>query len=222
MSQIGLPFAWGEQAGPGEFIVAQANRLAASHIARWREWPIPISILSGPPRSGKSLLGRHFAAISGGTVIEDANHRDNQALFHAWNTARDSGVPLLLIAREAPQSWTVSLPDLRSRIAAAPHVRIDEPDEALVIALIEAGLGQAGSAFAADVPAWLARRIERSYSAVAEVLHHLNALSLASARKITLTTAKEALQKTGFLPIEGHDHEQSSDAGKRGGRADNV
>lgn len=222
MSQIGLPFAWGEQAGPGEFIVAQANRLAASHIAQWREWPVPISILSGPPRSGKSLLGRHFAAISGGKVIEDANHHDNQALFHAWNAARDSGIPLLLIGREAPQRWTVSLPDLRSRIAAAPHVRIEEPDEALVIALIETGLGQAGSAFAADVPAWLARRIERSYSAVAEVLHHLNALSLASARKITLATAKEALQKTGFLPIEGDDREPPSDTGPQDSRADNV
>lgn len=222
MSQIGLPFAWGEQAGPGEFIVAEANRLAARHIAQWREWPIPISILSGPPRSGKSLLGRHFAAISGGTVIEDANHRDNQALFHAWNAARDSGIPLLLIAREAPQSWTVSLPDLRSRLAAAPHIRIGEPDEALVVALIEAGLGQAGSAFAADVPVWLARRIERSYSAVGTVLHHLNALSLASGRKITLATAKEALQNTGFLPIVGDESKPSSDPGPQDSRADNV
>ena len=213
MSQIGLPFAWGEQAGPGEFIVADANRLAARHVAQWREWPIPISILSGPPRSGKSLLGRHFATISGGTVIEDANHRDNQALFHAWNSARDSGIPLLLIAREAPQNWTVSLPDLRSRLAAAPHVRIEEPDEALVIALIETGLGQAGSAFAADVPAWLARRIERSYSGTAELLHHLNALSLASGRKISVATAKEALQRTGFLPIEEEDSEPPFDAG---------
>lgn len=212
MSQIGLPFAWGEQAGPGEFIVAEPNRLAARHIEQWREWPIPISILSGPPRSGKSLLARHFAAISGGTVIDDANRRDNQALFHAWNVARDSGVPLLLIAREAPQSWTVSLPDLRSRLAAAPHVRIEEPDEALMIALIEAGLGQAGSAFAADVPAWLARRIERSYVAVAALLHHLNALSLASGRKITVTTAKEALQSAGFLPIDGEERDPPSDS----------
>lgn len=212
MSQIGLPFAWGEQAGPGEFIVAEPNRLAARHIEQWREWPIPISILSGPPRSGKSLLARHFAAISGGTIIDDANRRDNQTLFHAWNVARDSGVPLLLIVREAPQGWTVSLPDLRSRLAAAPHVRIEEPDEALMIALIEAGLGQAGSAFAADVPSWLARRIERSYVAVAALLQRLNALSLASGRKITVTTAKEALQSAGFLPIDEEERDPPSDS----------
>ncbi|MDQ4419610.1 chromosomal replication initiator DnaA [Sphingobium sp. DEHP117] len=202
MSQIGLPFDWQEQGGQGQFIVGDANRLALDHIERWRDWPIPISILSGPPRSGKSALGRHFAGLSGGVVMDDANRQPNETLFHQWNIARDTGVPLLLIAREAPELWTVALPDLRSRLAAAPHVRIAEPDDALMLSLIETGLAAAGSAYAPDVPEWLARRIERSYAALASTLDVLNRASLASARKISVASAKEALQNSHLFPIE--------------------
>ena len=205
MSQIGLPFDWQEQGGQGQFIAGEANRLALAHIEAWRGWPIPISILSGPPRSGKTALGRHFEAISGGVVIDDANRQPNEALFHQWNIARDSGVPLLLIAREAPELWTVPLPDLRSRLAAAPHVRIEQPDDALMLMLIETGLARAGSAYAPDVPDWLARRIERSYAALEAALEQLNRASLATARKISVASAKEALQNGHLFSIEDKD-----------------
>lgn len=201
MSQIGLPFDWEGQAETGSFLAGEANRIALLHIEKWREWPIPISVLSGPARSGKSSLGRHFAAISGGAVIDDAEQEANESLFHRWNVARDSGRPLLLIAREPPARWVVTLPDLRSRLAAAPHIRIDEPDDALVRQLIETGLARAGSAYASDVPDWLARRIERSYAAVADLLVQLNSLSLAASRKISVPLLKETLQKSGISPI---------------------
>lgn len=205
MSQIGLPFDWQEQGGQGQFISGEANRLALAHIERWREWPIPISVLSGPPLSGKSTLGRHFETISGGSVIDNANRQAQDMLFHQWNVARDSGVPLLLIAREAPENWTISLPDLRSRLAAVPHVRIEEPDDVLMRALIETGLARAGSAYAPDVPEWIARRLERSYAAVASALDTLNRASIASSRKISVASAKEALQNCHLFPIEGED-----------------
>lgn len=202
MSQIALPFDWQDQGGFGHFLTSEANRLALEHVQRWREWPLPISILSGPPRSGKSLLGRYFQSISGGMVIEDANGQPDEALFHRWNLACDSDTPLLLIAREEPCNWTVALSDLRSRLAAAPHVRIEEPDDVLIGGLIEAGLARGGSAFSPDLPEWLTRRTERSYVAIERLLIELNGLSLASSRKISVLLAKEALQKAGFLPIE--------------------
>lgn len=221
MSQIGLPFDWEGQAQTGIFLVSDANRLAMRHVGQWREWPVPISILSGPPRSGKSSLGRHFAALSGGEVIDDvdregANRERDEILFHRWNMARDSGRPLLLIARTAPAQWNVALPDLRSRLAVAPHVRIGEPDDDLVRQLIATGLAQAGSAYAPDVPEWLARRIERSYAAVAELLVRLNGLSLAASRKISVPMLKEALQKSGISPIVGPDSTPEGASGPDG------
>lgn len=205
MSQISLPFDWAGQAFPGRFIFSEANRLAARHIEDWRSWPLPISILTGPGKSGKSLLGAHFAEISKGSVIDDADMQEDQALFHAWNVARDTGRPLLLIAENAPGNWKVELPDLRSRLSAAPHVRIDQPDDALVRALIEMGLAQAGSAYAPDVPEWLSRRVERSYAVIARLLEALNSLSMSSSRKISVPLLKEALQNPAFLSILPHD-----------------
>ncbi|GLT00067.1 regulatory inactivation of DnaA Hda protein [Sphingobium jiangsuense] len=204
-NQIGLPFDWQAQARTGSFLVSEANRLAQRHVERWSDWPIPISVLSGPARSGRSTLGRHFVALSGGLLIDDADRAEERQLFHQWNIARDSGRPLLLIGREAPALWPVELPDLKSRLAAAPHVRIGDPDDALIRQLIETGLAQAGSAYVADVPEWLARRVERSYAAVAEMLVRLNRLSLEASRRISVPFLKEALQMQHFSPIVGDD-----------------
>ena len=222
MSQIGLPFDWARQISEGGFLAGDANMLALRHIEGWRDWPLPISILSGPARSGKSLLGRYFTDISGGTVIDDAQGQADDALFHAWNIARDSGTPLLLISRDAPDAWPVTLPDLRSRLAAAAHVRIAEPDDRLMQALIESGLAQGGAAFSADVPAWLARRTERSYAAIAALLEWLNTLSLASLRKISVPLLKEEMQNSGFLHIGTGYSEGDSEPDQHGKSSDNV
>lgn len=201
MRQISLPFDWSAGQGEGGFLLSEANRLAVRHLEGWRDWPVMTSVLTGPPRSGRSTLGRQFARASGGEVIDEAEGADEHRLFHAWNRAQTDRVPLLLIGHSAPQSWTVALPDLRSRLAAAPHVAILEPDEALARALVERQLGGAGARFAADLPDWLLRRIERSYGAIAAAVALLNEAALSSGRKISIAMAKEALHNAGVLPI---------------------
>lgn len=203
MSQISLPFDWPGQGTGEEFLVSEANRIAVRHLEGWRDWPLATSVLTGPPLSGRSTLGRRFAAMSGGSVIDDAQGQDEQLLFNAWNDAQTSRRPLLLIGRSAPAQWTVALPDLRSRLAAAPHVAIAEPDEPLARALMERAFGRMGANFSPDLPDWLVRRIERSYAAIAQVTALLNDAALSSGRKISLAMAKEALQAAGFLPIVG-------------------
>lgn len=200
MSQISLPFDWQGDAN-GDFLVSDANRIAVAHLERWRDWPMSVSVLTGPPLSGRSTLARHFAAMSGGTVIDDAQGSDEHRLFHAWNAAQTARRPLLLVGQTPPATWTVALPDLRSRLAAAPHVAIAEPDEALARALIARGFDRAGAGYATDVPDWLMRRIERSYGGLAAVIRLLDRAALSSGRKISVAMAKEALQSAGFLPI---------------------
>ncbi|MFC3440726.1 chromosomal replication initiator DnaA [Sphingobium rhizovicinum] len=201
MSQISLPFDWHGGAGAGDFLVSDANRLAVAHLERWRDWPLSVSVLTGPPLSGRSTLAGHFAQMSGGEIIDDAQGSDEHRLFHAWNDAQTSRRPLLMIGRTAPASWTVALPDLRSRLTAAPHVAIEEPDEALARALICRAFDLAGAHYAPDVPDWLLRRVEHRYGAIAEVTRLLDVAALSSGRKISVAMAKETLQSAGFLPI---------------------
>ena len=207
MSQISLPFEWPGQGTDGDFLVSDANRIAVRHLEGWRDWPLATSVLTGPPLSGRSMLGRRFALMSGGSVIDDAQGRDEQMLFNAWNDAQTNRRPLLLIGTAPPMHWPVALPDLRSRLAAAPHVAIAEPDEPLARALIDGALARMGASYAADLPDWLLRRIERSYAAIAQVTGLLNDAALSSGRKISVAMAKEALQGAGFLPIVPEDRQ---------------
>lgn len=210
MSQIGLPFEWADDNDGRGFIVSDANAVAVRHLENWRAWPVMTSVLSGPPRSGRSTLGRMFAGLAGGDVIDDAEGQGDEALFHAWNRAQNQRRPLLMIARSAPQHWTVALPDLKSRLAAAPHVEIAEPDDALATALLERGLARIGAGWAPDLPTWLTRRIERSYATVAGVLACLDRASLAQSRRITVPFARETLQQAGYLPIVFTDTDPDS------------
>lgn len=200
MSQISLPFDWHGATG-GDFLVSDANRIAVTHLERWRDWPLSVSVLTGPPLSGRSTLARHFAQASGGSIIDDAQGQDEHTLFHAWNDAQTQHRPLLMVGHAPPASWTVALPDLASRLAAAPHVAIAEPDEMLARALIQRNLDMAGVRHAADLPDWLLRRIERSYGAIAAVTRLLDRASLSSGRKISVSMARDSLQDAGFLPI---------------------
>ncbi|BBD00756.1 MULTISPECIES: chromosomal replication initiator DnaA [Sphingobium] len=205
MTQISLPFERHGGSSENDFLVSDANRIAVAHLERWREWPLSISVLTGPSQSGRTILARHFAQMSGGEVIDDAQARDDHFLFHAWNEAQTAHRPLLMIGDAPPSNWDVMLPDLRSRLAAAPHVAIEAPDELLARALICRAFDLAGASYAPDVADWLLRRIERRYDAIAQVTGLLDRAALSSGRKISVAMAKEALQSAGFLPIVPSD-----------------
>ena len=62
MSQLALPLDWRQWNEPLSFIVGEANRLAVRYLDRPAIWPVRTALLVGPRKSGKSLLGREFAA----------------------------------------------------------------------------------------------------------------------------------------------------------------
>ncbi len=95
------------------------------------------AILTGPRKSGRSLLARIFAARTGGTIIDDAERVPEVQIFHAWNRAQADRLPLLIVADAPPPRWQVKLPDLRSRLANSSLAEIGAPDDELVAGLFE-------------------------------------------------------------------------------------
>ena len=199
MSQIALPFDWPADEHERDFIISDANRLAARHLDHWALWPVMATIITGPRKSGRSLLGRIFARKTGGTLIDDAERASEEALFHAWNRAQEEHRPLIIIADAAPPAWRVRLPDLRSRLAATPHVAIAEPDDELAAALIEKLIGARGVASPPDLARYLLPRIERSYVGIHRIVDALDELALASRHRITLPLARKALVSIGVI-----------------------
>jgi len=62
--------------------------------------------------------------------------RDEHAMFHLINAARERGTYLLLTARSGPTEWGLRTQDLLSRLRLAPEVKIDGPDDALLNAVL--------------------------------------------------------------------------------------
>jgi hypothetical protein len=217
MSQLPLPIDWSERGNAGRLLMTSANTDAVALLRDWKRWPSPATLLVGPPKSGRTLLGRLFVAESGGTLVDDADQADETTLFNLWNSARDGGQILLMIAREAPPLWAVGLPDLRTRLATAAVARIAASDEDVAVALIAHGLERAGSAFSPGLPEFIARRVTRCYETVDRVVNALNAESLASARKLTVASARSVLGHAGLLsPDPAVERDESEGVGTGG------
>ena len=176
MSQIALPLGTGPGASPRRIVVGNANAAAVEALHRPQDWPFRTAVLSGPPRSGKSLMARWFADNGLGEAIDDARLLDETALFHRWNRAQETDTPLLLIAGAG--DWVIALPDLASRLGAALHLDIGVPDDAMLADLILAHAEARGLALGPDAAAYLVPRCERSHLAVERLVATIDRLSL--------------------------------------------
>lgn len=193
MSQIALPLDWPDDGDDSGFIIDDSNIEAVRHLEHWSLWPVRTSLLTGPRRSGKSTLGRLFARKSGGRVLDDADLSDEEALFHAWNRAQAERRPLLIIADAPPPRWTIELPDLRSRMAATPKVRIDEPSDALIEARLQRHFSARGMNMPQNAIDFVLKRMERSHYALHRLIGTLERLALERKSSLTLALARIAL-----------------------------
>jgi hypothetical protein len=199
VNQIALPLAWPVADKEEDFLVSEANRAAFEHLTRWSLWPVMASLVTGPRKSGRSLLGRIFVRKTGGRLFDDAEDHDEEALFHAWNEAQEKRKPLLIVAGRPPPQWKIALPDLRSRLAATPQVEIGLPDDPLIGQLIVKLLGDRGIAAPQEVADYLVPRIERSYISVMRVVDILDRVMLSHHRRMTVPLAKRALDEAGMI-----------------------
>ncbi|WP_310498439.1 HdaA/DnaA family protein [Sandarakinorhabdus sp.] len=187
--QPALPLGFAPSLAADSYVVSEANRHAAAWLAAPQDWPMPRTLLVGPSGAGKTHLSRLFA----GTVWDDADRADAEALFHAWNAATTDR-PLLMTASRRPLDWGHGLPDLASRLAATPQVRIGDPDDALITAVLAKQFADRGIRVGEDVLAFLCLRIERSFAAAADVVDRLDTAALASQRAVTVPLAREVLE----------------------------
>ena len=193
MSQIALPLDWPDVEASDAFIVTASNEAAVRRIEAFGTWPVSAMILTGPRKSGRSLFARIMASHAHASVIDDAETQSEADIFHAWNNAQQKRRPLLIVADAPPPLWRITLPDLRSRLAATPHVAFGEPDEALVAQLIARLLERRGVAVTPELISYLVPRVERSHHAVIDLIDRLDMASLSRRRPITVPLAREVL-----------------------------
>ena len=199
MSQAALPFDWPAGADERDYIVSDANAGLIRHFEHWSLWPVMATVLTGPRKSGRSLLGRIFAAKTGGELIDQVERQDEEMVFHAWNRAQERRRPLIMIADQGLPGWRIRLPDLKSRIAATPRVTISEPDDDLAAQLIEKICHARGLAAPPELIRYLVPRIERSYLGIHRAVDALDELALQKRQRLTVPLARKALAAMGVI-----------------------
>ncbi len=175
MSQIALPLSAGSQ-GPTRVVVGKANAHVAEALQTPENWPFRTAVLTGPPRSGKSLLARWFVASGKGDAVDDAQAMPEDEVFHRWNRAQEQGTPLLIVGGEPP--WEITLPDLKSRLGGSLQLEIGQPDDEMARELLLSLAAERGLPLRADAADYLIPRASRSQADLEQLVATIDRLSL--------------------------------------------
>ena len=193
MSQIALPLKAGGS-GPARIVLGNANHAVFEALAAAPGWPFRTAVLSGPARSGKSLMARWFDETGAGEAIDDADRLDETELFHRWNRAQETSTALLLIAGQHEGGWRIALADLASRIGAALHLELGAPDDAMIAQLLQVHAEQRGLVLGPDAAAYLVPRAERSHIGVERLVAMIDRLSMERKAPPTQGIWRDALE----------------------------
>jgi chromosomal replication initiation ATPase DnaA len=201
--QIALPLDWPQAGDESRFILSDANRDAYEHFRSWSLWPVKATMLTGPRRSGRTLLARAFVDRVHGRLFDRAERHNEVELFHAWNAAQDDGRPVVMIVDEIPPGWEVALPDLRTRLAITPVARIQQPDDQLFRSIVRLLFADRGLHIPEDALKYVSDRVERSYWMAERVVEAIDRFAIAERARLSLPTIRRALAEGGIIDARG-------------------
>lgn len=200
--------------GEADFLVGDGNRLAHGRIMAFPHWPDPITLLTGPAKSGKSHLARIFGgrsqalfagaddledlAAHGGTaplVVEDVDRLgySEAGLFHLLNQSMREQRPLLLTAREDVAAWPLATDDVRSRIRRATAFTLELTDDIQLSQMFVKLFGDRQVKVDPKTISYLVARMERSTEEAVVLADLMDRLALAKGTAITRSIAADAL-----------------------------
>lgn len=202
--------------GEADFLVGEGNRLAYGRIMAFPHWPDPVTLVTGPAKSGKSHLARIFAdrtgarfagivdleamATEGGTapvIVEDVDRLDydEAGLFHLLNQSMREHRPILLTAREDIANWPLATDDVRSRARRAAAFALELTDDIQLSQMFVKLFGDRQIKVDPKIIGYLVARMERSAEEVVTLADLMDRLALAKGTAITRSIAADALNR---------------------------
>jgi len=211
--QLALALDHAESYAREDFLSGACNNDALALIESWPDWPAKAIALIGPEGSGKTHLATIWAATAGARVIsaralgeteprsalatgalvvEDAvATKDERALFHLINLAREEAAFLLFTARTMPSLWPMAIPDVVSRLRALPVVTLVAPDDAMLRGVMVKLAADRQLALDESVVSYLSTHIERSFAAARSAVIALDKEALRQGRPASRALAAE-------------------------------
>ncbi len=211
------------------FVEGHSNALARKALGMWSDWPAGLLVLTGPPGCGKSHLAHLWISDRNGQTRDLANtprmptgflliedlpaSMDEDALFRLINAASDGKVQVLITSPAMPRQWPVSLPDLKSRLAAIHTIAIEEPDDVVLTGVLNKLFTDRQIAVEKQVLTYLLSHMERSTSAALTTVERIHAKGHELGKNINLplvrTVINEMVEETN-LPDLFHSRPQSN------------
>jgi len=212
--QLALELGHTPAQGEADFLVGEGNGLAHARIMAFPHWPDPITLLTGPAKSGKSHLARIFSlrsgalfagaedledlATHGGTaplIVEDVDRLDydEAGLFHLLNQSMRDQRPMLLTARDDIANWPLATDDVRSRMRRAAAFVLDLTDDIQLSQMFVKLFGDRQITVDPKTITYLVARMERSTEEVVILADLMDRLALAKGTAITRSIAADAL-----------------------------
>ncbi len=214
-----LPFDLGPRHAHAreDFWVSDCNSAAVAWLDK-KDWPA--LVIYGPPASGKTHLLHvwkketqahelSLAQLTSVTInralgnaknvmIDDilpaiGNHVSEEALFHLYNMLRERGGSLLMTASAPVTEWPFVLPDLKSRLMAAPAVELGSPDDVLMSVVLAKLFSDRQIFVPQEVVQFILPRIERSFLALRQIVDKIDRRALSEKRPVTIPLVRELL-----------------------------
>ncbi len=207
--------------GRDDFLIGPENKDAAGWIDKWPKWPAPVLILSGAAASGKTHLAAVWRDLSGADIVKGADlskisaddivkrsehilidgvdlwigdRSSETVIFHLYNMFKEQGRSMLLTMRTTPASLEFSIPDLASRLRAAPVAMIHPPEDEFLAALLVKQFYDRQLQVGADVIRYVLPRMERSFAAVRDLVERADALALSEKRPVSVALMRHVLE----------------------------
>lgn len=201
-----------------DYILSECNRHAHDIIMRYPHWPGKILSLVGDEGSGKTHLAHmvseafHLPIISqqrlsessssqlldevDGIILDDADAMTGEEqLFHLINYVREQHKSLLFCSRAPLATCDWRWADIRSRVAVIPIVALDPPDDVLLSAVITKHFADRQIKVQREVVEFMAKRVERSFQVVSNVVATLDYQALRQQRPITIPMVRNFLEE---------------------------
>ena len=203
--------------GTEDFLVAPSNQLAFDFVHRWPRWPSATGLLVGPSGVGKSHLLEIWRRRSGASTLELSALAEDDvprlmpsegsialehspdvgfeqtALFHLLNTARENRGYVLIASRMPPALWGLTLPDLVSRLSAAPAIHIQPAEDELLRGVLVKLFADRQCAVDEGLVAYLMRRMPRSLGAARKIVAAIDERALELGTGATRAIAGQVL-----------------------------
>lgn len=220
LKQLSLPITWAFSKKRKDFVVSDCNRYAFEWLEKW---PFKIKdnfvCMVGEKGSGKTHLSRIWAERLGADIINANNDvfnkwyniissentqkyfvlddadliKDDILLFYIYNTIKEKNAYLLMTSVDFPNKWDLKFNDIKSRLSTLNIIRIQKPNELVIISIIEKMLLQRGIIAKENVIEYIANRIERSYESMNYWVNRLDSLLIDKKSGLSIKIVKEII-----------------------------